>query len=145
MALLSSLPMFAPLPAATLEMVARAGTRRPVTKGEVVIRQGDSGDEFFAVSDGDFDIDMNGVYLRTAPRGDFFGEVALLSNVTRTATVTAATDGELLAIHREPFLIAITGHEGSHAAANAYVVGLDLEEKMRRTSAARDLDSTDPE
>ena len=135
MALLSSLPMFAPLPAATLETVARAAERQKVTKGDVVIRQGDSGDVFYAVAEGEFDIDMNGVYLRTAPRGDFFGEVALLSDVNRTATVTAATGGELLAIHREPFLLAITGHESSLAAAAAYVVSLDLEEKMRRTSA----------
>jgi hypothetical protein len=138
MALLSSLPLFAPLPAATLEMVARSADRRSVEKGEVVIRQGDAGDTFYAVADGAFDIDMNSVFLRTAPRGDFFGEVALLSDVTRTATVTAAADGELLVIHRDPFLLAITGHEASHAAANAYVVGLDLEEKMRRTRAARD-------
>lgn len=143
LALLSSLPMFAPLPAATLEMVARAATHQKVTKGEVVIRQGDSGDEFYAVADGEFDIDMNGVYLRTAPRGDFFGEVALLSNVTRTATVTATSESELLVIHRDPFLLAITGHEGSHAVATAYVDGLDLEEKMRRTSAARDAATRD--
>ena len=136
MALLSNLAMFAPLPAATLEMVARSAERVKVTKGDVVIRQGDSGDVFYAVVDGNFDIDMNGVFLRTAPRGDFFGEVALLSNVTRTATVRAQTDGELLAIYREPFLVAITGHQVSHAAAHAYVVGLDLEEKMRRTSRA---------
>ena len=102
-----------------------------------MIRQGDNGDVFYAVVDGDFDIDMNGVLLRTASRGDFFGEVALLSNVTRTATVRARGDGELLAIHREPFLLAITGHEVSHAAATAYVVGLDIEEKMRRTSSQR--------
>ncbi len=138
MALLSRLPLFAPLPTATLEMVARSAEREEITKGDVVIRQGDSGDTFYAVADGNFDIDMNGIFLRTAPRGDFFGEVALLANTTRTATVTAATNGELLAIHRDPFLLAITGHEGSHAAANAYVVGLDLEEKMRRTSAARE-------
>ncbi|MGB8858464.1 MAG: cyclic nucleotide-binding domain-containing protein [Ilumatobacteraceae bacterium] len=143
MALLSSLPLFAPLPAATLEMVARSAERQKVAEGDVVIRQGESGDTFYAVAGGDFAIDMNGVYLRTAPRGDFFGEVALLSNVTRTATVTATTDGELLAIHRDPFLLAITGHEGSHAAATAYVVGLDLEEKMRRTSAARDSAAND--
>ena len=137
MALLSGLPMFAPLPAATLEMVARSAERVKIASGEAVIRQGDSGDVFYAVADGEFDIDMNGVYLRTAPRGDFFGEVALLTNVTRTATVRARTDGELLAIHRDPFLLAITGHEVSHAAATAYVDSLDLEEKMRRTSRSR--------
>ena len=134
MALLSSLPMFAPLPAATLEMVARSAQRVRVAEGDEVIRQGEPGDTFYAVADGEFDIAMNGVYLRTAPRGDFFGEVALLSNVARTATVRARTGGELLAIHRDPFLLAITGHEGSHAAATAYVVGLELEDKMRRTS-----------
>ena len=94
-------------------------------KGDVVIRQGESGDVFYAVADGSFDIAMNDVYLRTAPRGDFFGEVALLANVTRTATVTATTDSQVLAIHRDPFLLAITGHETSHATATAYVVGLD--------------------
>jgi CRP-like cAMP-binding protein len=137
MALLSNLAMFAPLPAPTLEMVARAGERVPVCKGDEVIRQGDSGDVFYAIADGDFDISMNDVFLRTAGRGDFFGEVALLSNVTRTATVRASTDGELLAIHRIPFLLAITGHEVSHAEALAYVVGLELEDKMRRTRQIR--------
>lgn len=134
MALLSNLSMFAPLPAATLEMVARSAQRVKVAQGDEVIHQGDSGDVFFAVADGEFDILMNGVFLRSAPRGDFFGEVALLANVTRTATVRARSDGELLVIHRTPFLLAITGHEVSHAEALAYVVSLDLEEKMRRTS-----------
>jgi CRP-like cAMP-binding protein/MFS family permease len=137
MALLSQLPMFAPLPAATLEMVARCADRVDIASGEVVIRQGDQGDLFYAVIDGEFDIDMNGVYLRTAPRGDFFGEVALLSQVTRSASVRARTDAELLAIHRDPFLLAITGHEVSHEAATAYVASLDLAEKMRWTSLAR--------
>ncbi len=134
MALLANLPMFAPLPAASLEAVARAGERQKVAKGDIVIRQGEVGDVFYAVAVGEFDIDMNGVFIRTAPQGDFFGEVALLHGSPRTATVTARTDGALLAIHREPFLVAITGHESAHAAATAYVVDMDLEEKMRRTS-----------
>jgi len=143
MALLSNLPMFAPLPAATLEMVARSAERVGVARGTEIIRQGDTGDVFYAVADGDFDILMNDVYLRTAPRGDFFGEVALISNVARTATVRARSDGELLAIHRDPFLVAITGHEVSHAAAVAYVVGLELEDKRRRTSRVRDAGGSD--
>jgi MFS family permease len=140
MSLLANVPMFAPLPATMLEMVARASERVTVATGEEVIRQGDMGDVFYVVVEGEFDISMNGVYLRTAPRGDFFGEVALLSNVPRTATVAARGSGVLLAIHRDPFLMAISGHEASHAAAHAYVTGLDLEEKMRWTRrAAREL------
>lgn len=140
MALLSSIPMFAPLPAQTLEAVARAGERRRVGSGEVVIRQGEAGDVFYAVAAGDFDISMNGVHIRMAPQGDFFGEVALLSGSPRTATVTALGDGELLAIHREPFLVAITGHEAAHATATAYVVDMDIEAKMGRTQGG----STEP-
>jgi Major Facilitator Superfamily/Cyclic nucleotide-binding domain len=143
MALLASIPMFAPLPAATLEMVARSAEYVKIDRGDEVIRQGESGDVFYAVVDGDFDIAMNGVLLRTAPRGDFFGEVALLSNVARTATVRARGDGELLAIHRDPFLLAVTGHEVSHSTALDYVVGLNLEEKMLRTSRVREQVSDD--
>ncbi len=134
MSLLSKLPLFAPLHAASLEAVARAAEHQQVVAGDVLIRQGDRGDVFYAVVTGEFDIDMNGVFIRSAPQGDFFGEVALLNDSPRTATVTARTNGEMLVIHREPFLVAITGHEAAHAAATTYVVEMDLEEKMRRTS-----------
>ncbi len=133
MTMLANVPMFAPLPAATLEMAARAAERVQVLPGDEVIRQGDEGDVFYVVVDGEFDISMNGVFLRTAPAGDFFGEVALLSNTRRTATVQARGPGELLAIHRDPFLVAITGHEASNSAAMNYIVEMDLEGKMRRT------------
>jgi MFS family permease len=133
MALLANVPMFAPLPEAAFEMAARSGQRVHVLPGEEVIHQGEEGDVFYVVVDGDFDIIMNGVLLRTAPAGDFFGEVALLSDMRRTATVRARGAGELLAIHRDPFLMAITGHEASRAAAMDYIVDMDLEEKFRRT------------
>lgn len=126
MSLLMGLPMFAPLPPVTLEAVARSAERIAVADGEPVITQGDPGDTFYAVSEGEFDVEMSGAFVRTARRGDFFGEVALLSDVPRTATVRSRGDGVLLAIHRDPFLIAVTGHDRSHAVALAHVDRLDL-------------------
>ena len=58
-----------------------------------------------------------GAPVRSATRGSDFGEVALLADVPRTATVSAATDGSLLAIDRDPFLLAVTGSPSAHEAA----------------------------
>lgn len=127
MSMLVGLPMFAPLTTGGLEAVARAASRLEVPAGAEIIRQGDDGDVFYVVSDGDFDVVMSGELIRTARRGDFFGEVALLASVPRTATVTSATGGSLLAIHRTPFLVAVTGHDVSHAIATDHVRGLRLD------------------
>lgn len=127
MALLVDLPMFAPLPASALEAVARAAEPVEVETGARVIEQGDAGDTFYVVSDGEFDVVMSGEHIRTARRGDFFGEVALLASVPRTATVTSRVGGVLLGINRQPFLVALTGHDIAHAAANAHVRGLRLD------------------
>lgn len=117
MSLLRQLPTFTPLPTMALEAVARAGIEVPVHAGDVVITQGDEGDRFYAVVDGAFDVVMGGEPIRTVRRGGDFGEVALLAGVARTATVTAATDGLLLAIERDPFLLAVTGSVSAHDAA----------------------------
>ena len=117
MSLLHRLPVFAPLPTLALEAVARSAIELPVAAGEVVIHQGDSGDRFYAVADGAFDVVMSAVLMRTVRRGEGFGEVALLADVPRTATVTATQPGHLLAIERGPFLIAVTGHDSSRQAA----------------------------
>lgn len=121
MSLLRRMPLFASLPEFALEAVARSAVEMPVVAGEVVIRQGDEGDRFYAVADGAFDVVRSGVSVHTAERGSNFGEVALLANVPRTATVTAKRAGHLLAIEREPFLLAVTGYEPSNVVARAVV------------------------
>jgi hypothetical protein len=115
--LLRRIPAFNPLPPLALETVARAATEVSVSTGEVVMTEGEEGDLFYAVADGAFDIVANGAYVATAERGAGFGEVALLANVPRTATITASRAGSLLAIHRVPFLIAVTGSDSSRQAA----------------------------
>jgi CRP-like cAMP-binding protein len=62
-------------------------------------------------------------------RGAGFGEVALLADVPRTATITANSPGSLLAIHRVPFLIAVTGSDSSRQAAWGVIrtMGLDVD------------------
>lgn len=127
MSLLAGLPMFSPLPPASLEAVARSTSRRSVAAATDVIRQGDDGDTFFVVSDGEFDVVQSGELIRTARRGSFFGEVALLASVPRTATVRSRGPGVLLELHRDPFLVAVVGHDLALAAATAHVRGLSLD------------------
>ena len=80
-----------------------------------MISAGDVGDGFYIVGDGELDIDAGGKHT-TARRADYFGEIALLRDVPRTATVTAAVDSRLLELHRNDFLAAVTGHSVAHAA-----------------------------
>jgi MFS family permease len=112
---IDQVPMFAPLSVAAKERVAANLVPLSVPAGEVVIRAGDAGDRFYIVGDGELHIDANGTH-GTARRADYFGEIALLRDVPRTATVTAAVDSELYALQREDFLAAVTGHSAAHAA-----------------------------
>jgi MFS family permease len=127
--LLRRIPTFAPLPPLALETVARAATEVPTEAGQVVMSEGDEGDQFYAVADGSFDVVIGGQYVRSVERGAGFGEIALLADVPRTATVTATRDGSLLAIHREPFLAAVTGSESARRAAWSTIrtLGVDLD------------------
>jgi CRP-like cAMP-binding protein len=127
--LLRRVPLFTPLLPLALEAVARAATEISVHTGEVVVREGEAGDLFYAVADGSFDVTCGTEFLRSVERGAGFGEVALLANVPRTATVTANCAGSLLAIHRVPFLIAVTGSDSSRQAAWGVIrtMGLDVE------------------
>src|SRR6185295_11559361 len=111
-------PLFAPLSIATKEQVAANLLPVSVGAGEVVIQAGDAGDRFYIVRDGELDIDAGGHHT-TAHEADYFGEIALLRDVPRTATVKAAVDSNLYALQRVDFLSAVTGHSAAHAAGEA--------------------------
>src|SRR5436305_1598335 len=116
--LVDHVPMFAPLSLAGKERVAASLVQVSVAAGELVIRAGDAGDRFDIVAHGDLDMDADGL-RSTAHRADYFGEIALLRDVPRTATVKASTDSQLYALQRDDFLGAVTGHEAAHAAGQA--------------------------
>ena len=116
--LLEEVPMFSPLSIAAKERVAASLVRLSVPSGELVIRAGDVGDRFYIVDDGEFDIDAGGFHS-TAHRADYFGEIALLRDVPRTASVAAAVDSHLFALQRDDFLAAVTGHSVAHATGQA--------------------------
>jgi MFS family permease len=113
--LIDRVPMFAPLSLAMKERVAAALVPVAVSAGEFVIRAGDAGDRFFIVGAGELEIDVGGVHT-AAHDGDYFGEIALLRDVPRTATVRATVDSQLYALQREGFLATVTGHSAAHAA-----------------------------
>jgi MFS family permease len=117
MALLRSLPVFAPLPAAPLETLARESEQLVVLSGDDVFEQGDDGDQYYAIIDGTVAILRDGLELARLTRGEGFGEIALLHNVPRTATVRAIKDTHLLAIGQEQFLTALTNHPRVHRIA----------------------------
>ena len=119
--LLRSIELFAPLPQPTLETLA--GTLVPVrlAAGDELFRQGDVGDRFYIVADGDVEIVIDGGVVRETGPGGYFGEIALLRDVPRTATVRAKTDVELLALDRDDFIAAVTGHAASAEAADSVI------------------------
>jgi hypothetical protein len=116
-ALLRSLPVFAPLSAPELESVARDLEPVQAPSGTSIVREGEIGDRFYAIADGDVEVFIDGAFVRTQGRCEGFGEIALLQDVPRTATVTAKTDVRLYALEKEPFVAAVTGHPQSYRAA----------------------------
>jgi MFS family permease len=121
LALLRRLALFRPLPPATLDQLASALIAVTATDGDEIIRQGDSGDRFYVIARGEVDVSSDGQHVATQGEGDYFGEIALLRDVPRTATVTAKGDVELFALERDEFLGAVTGHVESVEAADAVI------------------------
>jgi MFS family permease len=121
LALLRGIPIFASLPPVTLEQLASRLSRVRVPAGEVVFRRGDPGDRFYVIGEGEVEVALDGRPPVTLGRGAYFGEIALLRDVPRTATVTARTGVELYALERDVFIAAVTGHAPSAEAADAVI------------------------
>lgn len=113
--LVARVPMFAPLSLAAKERIAKQLVPVAASAGDVVIRAGDTGDRFYIVQQGEVEIDAGSLQLRAHP-GDYFGEIALMRDIPRTATVTATVDSRLQALQRDAFLSAVVGHSAALAA-----------------------------
>jgi CRP-like cAMP-binding protein len=119
--LLHAVPMFAPLSVAAKEQVAARIVPVRAPAGSTIIRVGDVGDRFYVIVSGLTAVTMGGRPLSDRGPGEYFGEIALLRDVPRTATITAREDTELRAIERDDFLAAVTGHSLSRSQAETIV------------------------
>jgi MFS family permease len=118
---LASVPIFAPLPGTSLEHLAGRLVPMRLDAGTLIVREGDAGDRFYIVAEGAVEISEAGKPLSELDAGGYFGEIALLRDVPRTATVTAKTPVVLYALDREDFLAAVTSHAPSAQAAEDVV------------------------
>jgi hypothetical protein len=124
-ALLAAIPIFTPLSTPARERLALWLSPEAFGAGETIFAQGDRGDGFYAVQEGEVDILVDGERVRTLGPGGYFGEIALLRDVPRTATVRALSAVHLQRLDRDRFLGIVAGNTASSAAADA-VVGARL-------------------
>jgi MFS family permease len=117
--LLRGVPLLALLAEPTLESLARAAVRVEAKPGDVVIREGDHGDLFYVIESGQVEVTKEGRHVTTLGPGDFVGEIALLRDVPRTATVTAVEATVMQTLDRDTFVPAVTGQGEFLEAAEA--------------------------
>lgn len=126
-ALLRRVALFAPLPAPELEAIARRATWQSFERGRQVIREGDVGDRYYVLWSGAVDVERGGRKLRELREpGEGFGEIALLRDIPRTATVTTTLESVFLTVDRATFLAAVTGNPQVHAPAEVEVAAATM-------------------
>jgi CRP-like cAMP-binding protein len=125
--LLQRLAPFALLPTPELEALALLLRRRECASGDVVVQQGERGDTFFVVDSGEMQVAVDGREVATLGPGDSFGEIALLRDGTRTATVTARTPAVLWALDGSRFVATLGGGDGQALAVTDQVVAALLQ------------------
>jgi MFS family permease len=121
LALLRGVPMLAPLPMTILEQVAGDAVAVSYADGEAIIQQGEVGDRFYILASGHAEAIADGEQLRAMGPGDSFGEIALLRDVPRTASVVAVGSVEVFALDRDAFVGAVSGDLSSRSAAEVVV------------------------
>jgi MFS family permease len=122
LALLRRIELFAELPEPVLERLAAGATPVSVAAGQVVVSRGEVGNHFYAIAAGKAAVELDDGSTRELGPGDSFGEIALLRDVPRTATVRALEPLRLFAVEREEFLTAVTGHAPTLATAENIVM-----------------------
>ena len=121
LAILSTVPLFEPLSVAAKEHLASRLEVRSAPAGTRIVSEGEPGDAFYIVVDGHADVTRGGEHVRVQGPGEWFGEIALLHDVPRTATVTARDELKLATIRRGDFLAVVTGHPAVRAAGEEVV------------------------
>lgn len=120
LALLAKVPLLAGMDRKDLEHVGRLCEEVDIVAGKVVARQGDRATEFFVIVDGQVGVDRDGEHLRDMGPGDFFGELAMLANIPRTATVTTTTPCRFLVLGSREFNSLLHDHPAiQHAVLHA--------------------------
>ncbi len=134
--LLQAIPLFAPLPGLALERIAFGMEPVEFAPGETIIREGDAGDRVYVIAEGRVDVTTGGLFVASLGPGDIFGEIALLREVPRTATVTAREPLRAFALERPVFLDAVAGNPDTALLADmtvgARLLGLQQVRRGRR-------------
>jgi len=118
MSLLRNTAIFAPLGPMALERAARKLVPVKVEGDAVLMREGDPGDRFYVIVEGEVEVSSGGAVLSRLGPGDYLGEIALLRDVPRTATATTATPCSLVAMERNAFLAVMTSSATSRSVAD---------------------------
>jgi MFS family permease/antitoxin (DNA-binding transcriptional repressor) of toxin-antitoxin stability system len=121
LSILRSVDLFAPLANPMMEAVASRLRHVEVPPGAVIMRKGEPGNRFYVIADGEVEVTRDGRPVARLGPGAYFGEIALLRDVPRTATVTATTPTTLLVLERADFLEAVTGHPVAREAADVTI------------------------
>ena len=101
--LLKSVPLFSKLDKKALEDVAHIADEIDLPAGKEMATEGDRGREFFVLLKGEAEVTRGGEKINTMREGDFFGEIALVTKMPRTATVTATREVDVLVITERAF------------------------------------------
>jgi len=123
-------PFFAGLSRNELLEVAKVTEDLEVEEGKALTREGQSGSEFFVIVDGEVAVTKDGTEIRTLGPGDFFGEIALLEDTPRTATVIAKSPLRFFVLTRQAFRSLL-----AHQPELEEKVTKALEERLRGTSS----------
>jgi CRP/FNR family cyclic AMP-dependent transcriptional regulator len=137
--MIRALPLFAGCTPEELDEIDRLADEVHVAAGRTVMTQGDLGQEFALIVEGEAAIVKDGVTVATIGPGDYFGEVALLESINRTASVVAMTDLLLVVLDRRGFNTLL---DDLPRLSHSLLTGLahrlaDLEEENERLRAER--------